>query len=243
MRRWIPFAPGLALLAGCSVTIEPLALYPAVSAPPPSRAAVGVLPFQDRRPAEQRDGRKPLVVPLLVWNQRIGQWVTSSKAFTGDVSESVTRGVAEAISRGSFGGARVLAGPPGGSTDPWGAHCGEEGIRWIADGSVDDLYATLHQRAYLLLIPTPWLAGASWENRKSDPIGVARVTLRVRDCVSGANVVEREFRSEDRYLTPNLAEAARRALENVLDDIAASVAAGAGESPEPSDSLESMQPL
>ncbi len=83
---WSGFVLMLALVgiggAGCAVPNAPVALYPPSPTTHPSFTDVGVMRFQDLRPKEQREGKRPRLVPLIVWNQRIGDYVTGEEAFT-----------------------------------------------------------------------------------------------------------------------------------------------------------------
>lgn len=88
-RGWLLLT--LALLVGCAVKFQPVSLNEGLSAKDPRLATIGVLPLQDRRPEEQHAGKKPVLIPLLIWNQRIGDYVTGENAFDDDVAASVTR--------------------------------------------------------------------------------------------------------------------------------------------------------
>jgi len=96
------------VLVGCAVKSPPVSLDERVFAAEDRVATIGVLPLQDRRPEEQHAGKKPVLIPLLIWNQRIGDYVTGEGAFTDDVVVSVTNRMANAISGGRFGLARVV---------------------------------------------------------------------------------------------------------------------------------------
>jgi hypothetical protein len=181
---------------------------PDVSSPP----TLGVLPLQDLRPPEQIKGKKPRPVILGVWNSRIGDYVTGEKAFQGGVAETVTQLVASAMSGGRFGRAKMVSGAPPPDPAGFAALCAEHRLRYVAIGEIRDLYGTLHQRTFIAFV---WYA-AAWEHDKSDPLGVARVILRVFDCAGGAVVFERDIRSENRYPKQTLSEAANLALADLL---------------------------
>ncbi len=208
----------LVSLAGCSVASPPVRLL--TESPPRAagEAALGVVPLSDLRPAEQRTGKKPSLVPLLLWNQRIGHWVTGDASFLDAPQAAVSSGVAAALDGGVFGGARLLpeATAPG---EDVAALCRAEGLRYVAKGSIQALFAYLYQRSYLVLIPTPWVGAIGWQNTRSDPVGVARVHVRVVDCVSSRAVLELELASEDRYPTATLSQAAARALGEILEEL------------------------
>lgn len=195
------------LLAACSVSVPPVDLYSGVSAP--ALATLAVIPFDDLRPKEQHEGQEPPVIPLLIWNSRIGTWMTSDETFLDEVSQDVTLGIAAALSQGRYGQTRVVSG----SLEEV---CSEPDVQYVASGEVNDLYGTLYQRSYLYL--TPIIFG--WSNQRSVPTGVARVTLEVYDCQLGQSVYRRELRSEKQLSEGTVSDAARIALADLLQQVA-----------------------
>lgn len=132
------------LLVGtaCVVRNEPIALYQQdVSAAKPR---IGVLPLVDARPEVQHLGQSPRLIPLLVWNQRIGAYVTGDEDFTDSVPEAVTKTVARAL-QSSFGEAAVLSGDPDAD-----AACAS-GLAYVASGTIEEFYGTRYQRSYFFL--------------------------------------------------------------------------------------------
>jgi hypothetical protein len=213
MRRWLPLLIPLLFLPACAEKIPPVALGPGVPSPAVSAApTLGVLPLPDLRPPEQIKGKKPHLIILGVWNSRIGDYVTGAKAFQGDVSETITPLVASTMSGGRFGEAKIVGGAATGDPAALAAICAEHRLRFVATGEIRDLYGTLHQRTFFVFA---WYA-AAWDHEKTDPLGVARVIIRVFDCASGATVFERDIRSENRYKKAKLSEAANLALTDLL---------------------------
>lgn len=152
-----------------------------------------------------------MLILLGVWNSRIGDYVTGEKAFQGDVSASVTAAVADAMSGGRFGQAVPASGAP---AEPSTA-CAEQRFRWVATGEIRDLYGTRHQQTYFMYA---WWA-AAWGHKKTDPLGVARLVVRVQDCANGSVVFERDLRSENRYVKSTLSEAANLSLTDILQKL------------------------
>jgi len=68
------------------------------------------------------------------------------------------------------------------------------------------------------LVPTPWAVAAGWDNDKTDPLGVAHFTIRVLDCKEGVKVFEREFTTDKHYANSTLAEGAKRAMDEALQN-------------------------
>jgi hypothetical protein len=84
---------------------------------------------------------------------------------------------------------------------------------------VRDLYGTFHQKAYFWAVPAIYVNAAGCRNIKSDPLGVARVTVEVHDCTTGKRVFHRDLISENRFHETSLSEAARLALTDVLQKL------------------------
>jgi len=149
--------------------------------------------------------------------------MTGTGSFTDEVSRAVTQAAADSISGKGIGTATVLSDPGGDSKKPLTTYCDTTGIRWVVSGSIHDLYATLHQKAYFFLIPTPWAAAAGWANKLSDPLGVARFNIRILDCRTRSEVINREFRAERHYAKSTLPEGAKRAMDEALNQLADSI--------------------
>jgi hypothetical protein len=90
-------------------------------------------------------------------------------------------------------------------------------VRYVAEGSVLDLYGTLRQNFELLLIPTPFIGFFLFRNNRSDALGVARVSVQILDCETDRVVFQRKLRSEERYADTPISEAAQRALRDALE--------------------------
>ena len=223
MRRLLALALSGILLGGCALESPPVTLHAGVSPTATSKTTIGVVPFEDVRPDNQRQGEAPNLIPLLVWNQRIGNYMTGTGSFTDEVSRAVTQAAADSISGKGIGTAIVLSEPGGDSKKPLTTYCDATGIRWVVSGSIHDLYATLHQKAYFFIIPTPWAGAAGWDNDLTDPLGVARFKIRILDCQTRSEVLNREFRAERHYAKSTLPEGARRAMEEALNQLADSI--------------------
>ena len=256
-------------LAACAEKIPPAILGPGVPLPEAhSTPTLGVLPVADRRPEIQHRGKKPLLLVLLVWNSRTGDYVTGERAFQGSVVEQVTALVSGTMSGGRFGESRVIdastapevpsearadflnavlsearadaenavpspevpsvaradsekARAEKSMDDPAAVDgaCRAPGLRFLARTELHDLYGTLHEKSYFWILPTPWAAAAGWDRKRTDPLGVVRLVVQVRDCATGAIVFERDLRSENRYAHATLSQAAGLALTDVLQKL------------------------
>ena len=223
MSRRAPAATVAVLLAslattGCLVHIPNVDLVTPTARHAQLPDTLGVMPFEDMRPREQHRGKTPWLIPLIIWNQRIGRYVTSSEHFGGDVSGSVTRAVADALSGWRYGRARMLEHDPDATPD---GHCRRDELGYVASGEIHHLYGAVRQRAWFFLLINPWMLGVLSGNDVGDPVGVARVTLRLHDCGSGETVLERRFVSEGLYPRLSPSVAAQRAFDDLIDDVTA----------------------
>ncbi|MGH0031556.1 MAG: hypothetical protein ACQGVC_17320 [Myxococcota bacterium] len=216
LRRFTPLLAALPL-AGCLVPIPEVSLEAPGAAGAGLPDSLGVVEFSDRRPREQRRGKTPWLIPLIVWNQRMGRYVTGSKHFGGDVPRTVSAAVADALSGWRFGRGRVIeAADDAGVAD----YCADETLSYVATGEIHHLYGAVRQRAWLFIIPTPWVQGMFSGNDVGDPVGVARLSLRVHDCRSGDQVVSERFVSEGLFPRLSPSAAAQRAFDDLIRDMA-----------------------
>jgi hypothetical protein len=215
----LPLIIALSIGAGCAQQIPPVSLHPLPSAPAPGSAPMlTVFPLEDQRPPEQHKGKTPPLVILGVWNSRMGDYVTSDRAFLGDLSGSVSEAVAFALGGGRFGDARVIPQASSGASSA-AAQCLAAGTRYVATGTILDLYATQHESTYLFLVYGFVVYAGGWNHKLSDPLGVARVQIQVWDCETGQTIFERDLRSENRFSKIPLSQAANLALTDVLQKL------------------------
>lgn len=203
----------LPLLAGCG-TLRPVQISPVALSGPEARfetlpESLGVAELVDRRPRSEKRGRKPWLIPLIVWNQRMGTYVTSSEHLGGDVAGDVSRAVARALSGWRFGRGRVIEGDAAGA-------CDADDLEYLASGEIQHLYGSVRQRAWLFIFPFGILGG----NQVGDAVGVVRLSLRIRDCRSGEEILSRSFVSEDLYPRMSPSAAAQRAFDALMRDVA-----------------------
>ncbi len=195
-------------LAGCVVPNPPLALHrPEVAAAPPELALIRL---EDARPAVQRVGQVPSLLPLVVWNSRIGDYVTGDDAFADDVGAAVSRALAEALSD-QLGPARMFAA----GTEP-DAACTAAGARYVAHGTIHHMYATRRQHSFVFV---PVFA-AMWSFDPGEPVGIVSLDLEVSECETGETLLAERFR-EHKRLRPErtLSEAARSALRGLAREV------------------------
>lgn len=179
--------------------------------------SLGVVPLADQRPRREKRGKSPWLVPLIIWNQRTGLYVTSSKHLGGDVSREVSEAIAGALSGWRFGRGRVLSPDPDATL---AERCEAEDLSYVVSGEIHHLYGAVRQRSWLFIIPTPWVQGVLVGNQVGDPVGVARLSLRIRDCRSGEQIASRRFVSEGLFPRLSPSAAAQRAFDGLLREVA-----------------------
>jgi hypothetical protein len=200
------------------VEIPTIPLY-AGAAARPSNATLGVLPFEDRRPEDQREGAKPRLWIFLLYNQRIGTYVTGDQHFEGDVADSVSRAITDALDGRRFGRARLLEAGPTRSVEAALSTCGRDGLRYVGVGSIESLFGTLRQRAYFGVLPIPFLVLMGFGNAKSDPLGVIELDLEIVDCRTRQGVYRRRIARQLRYPEESASDAVRLALYDILQQV------------------------
>jgi len=97
--------------------------------------------------------------------------------------------------------------------------CEAEDLSYLASGEIHHLYGAVRQRSWLFIIPTPWVQGVLSGNQVGDPVGVARLTLRIRDCRSGEQIASRRFVSEGLFPRLSPSAAAQRAFDRLLREV------------------------
>lgn len=204
---------------GCAVDIPTLDLARPESMERINPARTGVVPLVDRRAEIQREGEAPRLIPLLLWNQRKGEYVTADRHFEGDVSLALSRQVAAALDRGRFGPATLLEDAAGASRAGALARCRADDLPYVALGSIGDFYGTLRQNAYLFLLPIPFVSLIGFGNAKTDPLGVVTLDLEILDCQTGRPVFRRRLARRMRHPEESLSEAARLTLLDLLDQL------------------------
>jgi hypothetical protein len=188
---------------GCGVKIPVVSLYDGPAARPAS-ARTGVVTFADERPEVQRDGHTPWLVPLIFFNWRRG----------------VTAAVADALGDGRYGPAQLLAGEPTGDRREAADRCRSVGLQYGAVGTVEQLYGSVDQNAYLFVFPIPFLWLFGFRNDKSDPLGVIDLQFEIFECQTGKVVYRRRLHGQQRYPKQTPSDAVRLTLRDVLEQLA-----------------------
>lgn len=161
--------------------------------------SLALIPLIDRRPAEEIKGKKPKGVFLLVWNQRIGDYVTSNKSFLEPHQEGMADRLAAAISRTNcfYEVKTVNAKLPNQPTpDDFLPVLAEEKVRYVLVGEIQHFYGKQHQKAYYLLIPALWVNLFFGNNRVDTAVGKTEILFTLYDAKTGSEVWRSNIQSE-----------------------------------------------
>jgi hypothetical protein len=93
-------------------------------------------------------------------------------------------------------------------------------LSYVAGGEIHHLYGAVRQRSWVLFLPVPWFPAWATGNQVGDPVGVARLSLRVHDCRGGAEIVSRRFVSEGLFPRLSASAAAQRAFDELMREMA-----------------------
>lgn len=132
------------------------------SEPAPFRVAV--LPLEDQRPLEERSGHRPVGLFLLLWNRRAGDYVTSDRAFGGNVNTQLTDQLRAYLRSSNVFVELVPAQtPPLQHPDQLGALSvvaigRSEVADYVLGGVIEHFYGSQHQEASAFFLPLTLLA-------------------------------------------------------------------------------------
>ena len=218
-RAVFPLLVAAPFALGCGVKIPVVSLYDGPASRPAS-PRTGVVTFTDDRPEVQREGHTPWLVPLIFFNWRRGEYVTRDESFDPEAIGALTAAVADALGDGRFGPAALLAGEPTGDLREAADRCRSAGLQYGAVGSVEQLYGSVEQDAYLFVFPIPFLWLFGFRNDKSDPLGVIDLRLEIFECQTQKVVYRRRLLGQQRHPNQTPSDAVRLTLRDVLEQLA-----------------------
>jgi len=214
------------VLSGCSIKtpylnagqwpITQRAMY--YSDPAPVR--IGVLPLIDRRPTEERQGKRPGGLFLLVWNRRVGDYYTGDHVFGKDVAVHLTDQLAAYLrSANAFAQIIQLAPPPG--ADPTDSATlialGRESMAdYFIQGELQHFFGSQSQHTSIMLLPLYFINAFSWQDSKSLPWGKTAAQFVLYDGKRG-DMVWRRLIEADQTLPRETDSMAEAALESFAD--------------------------
>lgn len=213
-------------VAGCSIKTAHLnasqwpitqrAMY--YSEPAPYR--IGVLPLMDRRPAEERTGKRPRGLFLLLWNRRVGDYYTGDHIFGNDVAKRLTDQLTEYL-RSSHAFAEVIQVHPPADFNPANAasvsRVGRERVvDYMLQGELQHFFGSQSQHTSIVLLPLYFINTYSWQDSKSLPWGKTEALFALYDGRSG-DMVWRRLIAADQTLPRDTDSMAEAALESFAD--------------------------
>lgn len=147
--------------------------------PLPYRLAV--LPLMDERPVEERTGKRPGGMFLLVWNKRVGDYVTGDHVFGQEVPRRLTDQLAEYLRQTHVFAEIVPFALPSQPSDRASAEriqqlAREQVVDYVLGGAVEHFYGSQHQQTSMLILPLYFINMSSWQDSKSLPWG--KTTMR-----------------------------------------------------------------
>ncbi|MGH9388972.1 MAG: hypothetical protein ACRD1Z_05100, partial [Vicinamibacteria bacterium] len=123
-------------------------VLPAIGGP-----RLGILAFTDERPEEERKGRRPRGYYLLVWNSRIGTYVTGDKNFHDNVSSDITNETLSLLRTSNlYSDVREI---DASGRDPFSSEqmrrlAEEQGVDYILRAQIKHFHGRQYQRAYFI---------------------------------------------------------------------------------------------
>lgn len=117
---------------------------------------LGIAPVRDSRPAEERLGKKPAGMFLLLWNQRKGDYLTSDKDFLDPVLSTIAERLGYAISRTNcFYETRVLSSKISSqpSQEELLIFLAKEKVDYVLTAELKHFYGRQSQNAHFFALP------------------------------------------------------------------------------------------
>lgn len=187
---------GIVLVSGCAMKGQRVSL---VNQTPPNvllcgdalQSTLGIAPVVDNRPKAEKVGDKPHGVYLLLWNQRIGDYVTSDKDFLDPVSSSMAQRIGYSISRTNcFFETKVLTTPV--PAQPSVADLltvfVKEKVQFVLVPELKHFYGRQRQKAYFYAVPAYFVNMFGSGNETGTAEGFTEFLFTVYDTQTGQEV-------------------------------------------------------
>lgn len=152
---------------------------------------LGIAPVVDKRPEHERTGKKPKGVYLGVWNQRIGDYITSDLDFAESVPEAIVKQFQQAIEKSNcFFEAKILEGkiPAQPRAEDLLVAFAKYKTRYILTSEVEHFYGTQSQTAHLAVIPAVYVNAASMGNNVGVAQGFTEILFTLYDTQLGYEI-------------------------------------------------------
>ena len=194
----------LFLSSGCAMKTQKVNL--AADTPPQVmvcydalQKTIGVTPVSDNRPAIEKTGDKPHGIYLLLWNQRIGNYISGDKDFNDSLNAILPDQIGRAISRTNcFYQTKILEAkvPPQPTAEDLLVILGKEKVQYVLTAQVKHLYGQQRQKAYFYAIPAYFVDFFGWGNQVGPSEGHTEILFVLYDTQTG-NEVLREMVTAD----------------------------------------------
>ncbi len=220
-------------LFGCAIATPhmPISQWPVTKRAMYYREAapyrVAVLPLVDQRPAEERRGKRPAGLFLLLWNRRKGDYTTGDRVFGGAIATDVSQQLASYLQAANVFAQVVHVASPGGAAaqaDPMVLRqiAQEHAADYLLSGELQHFFGSQYQHTGAFFIPLYFISAFGWNEQKSLPWGQTTIRVALYDGRSGDLMWRRQF--EARETMPRerdaMSEAALESLVTVAGDLA-----------------------
>ena len=227
MKRVLRFPCGVILLAltlpGCAIQTPHLKIsqWPVTKRamyyhePLPYRVAV--LPFLDERPRQEREGRKPSGMFLLVWNRRVGDYYTGDQVFGGEVAPQLTGQLVQYLRAANVFPhvEHVVPQHRADSLTPERVQDLAQAsvANYLLTGDVERFFGSQHQHLSIFVLPLYFINTWGWQDSKTLPWGQTTIRFTLYDGRNG-DIVWRQ-RLEGQHTLPRETDAmSEAALES-----------------------------
>ena len=154
--------------------------------------SMGIASIQDDRPPAEKAGGKPHGIYLLLWNQRIGNYMSGNKDFLDLLETSMPEQMGRSISRSNcFVETKTLktkVGPQP-SAEELLVVFSKEKVRYVLVSQVKHFYGQQRQKAYFYAIPAFYVDFFGWGNQAGNAQGHTDIIFILYDTQMGQEVL------------------------------------------------------
>jgi hypothetical protein len=160
---------------------------------------VGIAPLIDERPLAEKAGGKPHGIFLLLWNQRIGNYVSGSKDFLDPVEVAMPEQIGRSISRSNcFIQTKVLKSPLRGQPTPEDLLLtfAKEQVRYVLISELKHFYGEQRQKAYFYALPAYFVDLIGSGNEIGPAQGHTEMIVTLYDAKGGSELFKEKILGE-----------------------------------------------
>ena len=169
--------------AGCAIQTPHLAInrYPvaqqAAYYPEALPGRLGVMPLADQRPPQERQGRKPPGIFLLLWNRRTGDYYTGDRIFGEPVAPQLSQGLVDYLQAAHVFTETVSVPASAHSPTALQRLGDEHAADYLLGGEWHHFFGSQHQQCSMFILPLYFINTWGWSNGKSLPWGQTTALL------------------------------------------------------------------